>query len=127
MAHTVSGLLNVTAKKLSKNARKTGPRRVNMPWRQKPAKRQKLTYLEKKQLLEKRLQTKDRIRKRVEGVHDLVFEEAIKMAEDFPRHDAKYWYRYLFSQSNLKLSEPREITMWNAFVSLELTRLNKGT
>lgn len=112
--------------KLSKKARKLTTRRVTLPWQRKARGRRKLTYGEKKALLARRKEKKTQLNERLDAVRELIFQEALKLADEFPGHDAKYYYRLIFQQSHLKFGEPRDITMWNAFVSLELTKYNNG-
>ena len=123
---TPATLKHVSVNKLGGGSRKIGPKRIRLPWRTKP-KRHKLTYPERKALLEKRRKKKGDVNERLKEIREYVLNAAIKMKEDFGGHDHKYYYRLVMQQSELAFSDPQAISLWNAFVSAEYSEFNKGT
>ena len=112
--------------KLPRMARKAGKTRVKKPWRNRYTPCRKWTYAERKALLAKRSKKKADLNSRLKEIREIVWDHAVSLREELGGHNVKGYYRLILQQSSLKFKEPREIPLWNAFVHLELTRLNQG-
>ena len=54
-----------------------------------------------------------------------VWDQAEALQEKFGKHDTNYYFGEVIQRSHMKAAE-RSVSQWNAFLSLELERRNKG-
>ena len=112
-------------RKLPTPACKVAGRRYREAYRRRTASR-KLTYEEKKALLERRLKKKVSLLDDLKNIHAEMMERAVELHEKHGGHSPAYYYRMIMQQSSLNNQEPKEISLWNAFVSQKLTKFNDG-
>ena len=54
-----------------------------------------------------------------------VWVQAEALHDQFGKHDTNFYFEEIIHRSHLKVAE-RSVSQWNAFLSLELDRCNKG-
>ena len=112
-------------RKLPKAVHKVAGRRPkNVPWRRRGGSK-KLTYAERKALLQRRLEKKASLLEELKKIREEIIDHAAMLAEKHPGHNVEYYKRMILQQSHLK-DDPREMSLWNAFLSQELMKYNKG-
>ncbi|CDO75655.1 hypothetical protein BN946_scf184941.g8 [Trametes cinnabarina] len=106
--------------------RKSAPRRVRFPWRQR--KRHKYirrSRAEKRELQQRRDAKKEKLMNALMEARAAMWEFAVQMHKEFPGHSAKYYYYAIMQRSRLH-ENPRKISPWNAFVSQEIKKHNEA-
>ena len=58
-------------------------------------------------------------------MQQVVWDQAEALRENFGKHDTSYYFEEIIQWSHMKIFE-RSVSRWNAFLSLELERRNKG-
>lgn len=96
------------------------------PWRHR-AKRRALrrTSTEKQALKAKRREKKEAYSKALEEARAAMWEQAALMRERFGSHTLEYYVREIMQDARLNKTR-RAPSRWNAFLSLEVQRLNQG-
>ncbi len=127
----VSKKSNVVLHRLNKAACKLASTRVRYPWNKRAAARRKakqsdLTPEHRKALKQARDDKKEDLRRALMEARDVIWGLAGDMATLFGGHSADYYFRLILQAVTDVKKAPRKITLWNAFISKELKRMNAG-
>ncbi len=122
---------DVVLHRLSSGARSAGPTRIRYPWnerrKRRTRKRDDLSQEQREALKAAREKKKDDLREALLDAREIIWKLALDMEATFGGHKVNYYFR-LILQNVLHLKKaPRKISLWNAYVSKELRRINDGT
>ena len=87
--------------------------------------RPKATPTDLVQARQKRKENRDTYSTALAAAQQAVWDQAEALREKFGKHDTNYYFEEIIHCSHLKVTE-RSVSRWNAFLSLELDRRNKG-
>ena len=87
--------------------------------------RPKPTPTDRLQAKEKRKENRDAYATALTAAQQAVWDQAEALRDKFGKHDTNYYFEEIIHRSHLKVAE-RSVSRWNAFLSLELDRRNKG-
>ena len=77
------------------------------------------------QAKQKRKENRDTYATALAAAQQAVWDQAEALRDQFGKHDTNYYFEEIIHRSHLKVAE-RSVSRWNAFLSLELDRRNKG-
>lgn len=77
------------------------------------------------QAQQKRKETRESYATALAATQQAVWDQAEALRDQFGKHDTNYYFEEIIHRSHLKVAE-RSVSRWNAFLSLELDRRNKG-
>ena len=122
----VSNIKKVLLEKVVKGAKKKKTARVKLTWKRAPKSSLVLSAADKAALRNKRDEVRSRDADFVASTRDLLWERATAHAQKYGKHGPEYWFRYILHHTKLRVSKKKP-SAWNAFVSLEVKRMNAGT
>ncbi|KAI0749113.1 hypothetical protein C8Q74DRAFT_1156238, partial [Fomes fomentarius] len=109
-----------------KSTSRTQSKHVRFPWRTRKHRCKDLTEQQKKDLKEAREKKKNDLRNVLVNAHNVIWDLALQMEKTFGGHKPRYYF-HLILQNVLSIKKgPRKLTLWNAYVSIQLKELNKG-
>ena len=85
----------------------------------------KATPTDLAEIRQKRKDNRDLYAAALAAVQQVVWDQAEALRENFGKHDTSYYFEEIIQWSHMKIFE-RSVSRWNAFLSLELERRNKG-
>ena len=87
--------------------------------------RPKATPADLAQAKQKRKENRDTYAMALAVAQQSVWDQAEALREQFGKHDTNFYFEAIIHRSHYKVTE-RSVSRWNAFLSLELDRRNKG-
>jgi hypothetical protein len=87
--------------------------------------RPKATPTDLAQAKQKRKENCDTYSTAFAAAQQAVWDQAEALREKFGKHDTNFYFEEIIHRAHLKVAE-RSMSRWNAFLSLELDRRNKG-
>jgi hypothetical protein len=73
----------------------------------------------------KRKDNRDAYATALAAAQQAVWDQAEALRDQFGKHDTNFYFEEIIHRSHLKVAE-RSVSRWNAYLSLELARRNKG-
>ena len=111
--------------KLSNKDRKPGGSRTTNPTRER-RKRAKPSDEDQARKQQERDERRAKFESALAGARKSLWDLVVNLHEQFPERTEDWFFQYLTMQPKVTQTQ-RDITDWNAFISIETEKLNKGT